>query len=603
MSSLVWSYAASQSPSHKPRPLVVFLSWMFAPPSVAAKYTQLINSLGWDCAFYQPNAASMWVPLWSAANSRKVLDEVERALSVHGVRPLVFAAFSGAPKAAYADMLSAMGPVLTPEAAAGAAAGTPVPSPSVMPVLPSDEPALGLVSTPPEPPSFLPSQLLPPAVPAADAVGVLSALPAADAVDVLSTVPAASSADVPSAPQEEQAQLEVQVTAQLQHSPNPRLHSQRSPTPQHQKQQSQRHSPEQQQHGQHSPEQQQQQQQQQLHDRGKVKGLSGAKAAQALWALAVLLEQPPSPRQARQHRHHQRMFEQQLQAQHRQCNQQQPGLHEHDSDAAQMHDHAQEAQPPAAPSPTHARAVRAWLQLLLPALEAEPPTLMGPTSMVTLLWSLATLAPLLAAQQHEAAATPAGGDGWRASMPAQVEAPAQQQANPATQAPQQQADQGKPFLAPVMERPAAAEGTVPLPPLTQHAAVVAHGTEAEAGAPSTRLTADTQARVVDLLHVLLPACARTLHATSPHMVVMALWSAARLLPVLPAAKLAPQQPTHGHESKDSSSSSSSKAFGAAALCPGRAAMSLDLTSPARALPTKLARVQKGVAAAAAAAAA
>uniref|UniRef100_A0A7S3QN13 Uncharacterized protein n=1 Tax=Dunaliella tertiolecta TaxID=3047 RepID=A0A7S3QN13_DUNTE len=263
MSSLVWSYAASQSPSHKPRPLVVFLSWMFAPPSVAAKYTQLINSLGWDCAFYQPNAASMWVPLWSAANSRKVLDEVERALSVHGVRPLVFAAFSGAPKAAYADMLSAMGPVLTPEAAAGAAAGTPVPSPSVMPVLPSDEPALGLVSTPPEPPSFLPSQLLPPAVPAADAVGVLSALPAADAVDVLSTVPAASSADVPSAPQEEQAQLEVQVTAQLQHSPNPRLHSQRSPTPQHQKQQSQRHSPEQQQHGQHSPEQQQQQQQQQ----------------------------------------------------------------------------------------------------------------------------------------------------------------------------------------------------------------------------------------------------------------------------------------------------------------------------------------------------
>eukprot|EP00983_Pelagomonas_calceolata_P008305 270360-Pelagomonas_calceolata.AAC.1 len=31
---------------------------------------------------------------------------------------------TGAPKAAYADMLSAMGPVLTPEAAAGAAAGT-----------------------------------------------------------------------------------------------------------------------------------------------------------------------------------------------------------------------------------------------------------------------------------------------------------------------------------------------------------------------------------------------------------------------------------------------------------------------------------------------
>eukprot|EP00983_Pelagomonas_calceolata_P070117 1150647-Pelagomonas_calceolata.AAC.2 len=66
MSSLVWSYAASQSPSHKPRPLVVFLSWMFAPPSVAAKYTQQAHSYLWhvpeNAAHQQPGLGLCILP-------------------------------------------------------------------------------------------------------------------------------------------------------------------------------------------------------------------------------------------------------------------------------------------------------------------------------------------------------------------------------------------------------------------------------------------------------------------------------------------------------------------------------------------------------------
>ena len=114
--SLTWhrsccgSCSSSVSPSAvssslHPLPLVVLLSWLWAHPRTLDKYVQLYSSLGFDVAVFHTPALPLWIPSMADSNALCVLDELEVELRASGLRPVVFAPFSGACKVSLSQSL------------------------------------------------------------------------------------------------------------------------------------------------------------------------------------------------------------------------------------------------------------------------------------------------------------------------------------------------------------------------------------------------------------------------------------------------------------------------------------------------------------------
>jgi len=235
-----------------------------------------------------------------------------------------------------------------------------------------------------------------------------------------------------------------------------------------------------------------------------------------------------------------------------------------------------------------------WLLLLLPSIESELPALTGP-SLVTLTWSLAMLAPVAAEAQHRGPAVEEAQH--RGRLPTlghslSTEAPALQFSGKgkglmegSVVAAGQEADAGVGMGAgahPAAVTQGAREanggtGCAAQAATNAVAAAACAVSEAadswrEAQRPTDSLTAAAHSRVCALLPVLLSRTALTMHATSPYMAVMSLWSAARLLPIVPPLQPQPVLPPTSAVSTtqialngSSSSSSSSRSRSSSAV--------------------------------------
>lgn len=126
-SCLVWHRVPAAPAGPRP-PLVVLLSWVNARPDIVRKYVELYNSHGCDVAVYLSPVLSMWMPAWAAWSAQAILTALTTELRTSGPKPLVFAVFSGAAKAAYYKLLQLLCPGVP---VISARPQTPVPGPAM----------------------------------------------------------------------------------------------------------------------------------------------------------------------------------------------------------------------------------------------------------------------------------------------------------------------------------------------------------------------------------------------------------------------------------------------------------------------------------------